>query len=90
MKKLLCLLLLVGLAFISAPQLTAERVLTTADYQEMVYAVEPGAPITFYIPPSERAKLKAVCCDPPGTICGAYCCWRCPDPGKGGGASPNL
>jgi hypothetical protein len=62
----------------------SQKVLTTADYQAMVDELEDNAEITFFIPLSEKVKLRGICCEPPSSPCQGYCCWRCPDPGKGG------
>lgn len=62
----------------------SQQILTTTDYQAMVDQVEVGSPIDFFIPLSEKVKLRGICCEPPSSPCQGYCCWRCPDPGKGG------
>lgn len=91
----LCALFFFGLAItgagyepaktdIKSEQVSVEKVLTTVDYQKMVDQVAIGEEITFFIPPHEKAKLHGICCEPPSSPCQGYCCWRCPDPGKGG------
>lgn len=93
MKSLFCFLAIALFAFlVSPPTITADenppgidqtitaqgaKVLTTDDYQEMVDQLEVGEPIDFYIPISEKVKLRGVCCEPPESMCKNYCCRRC-------------